>query len=71
MRNAEFGVWAVALMPLTRIPHSHFLRLKIFTKRPTGSKNSSITRSFSGMIALSVMVMFSGHTAVQHFVMLQ
>jgi predicted NodU family carbamoyl transferase len=38
---------------------------------PSGSKNRSTTRSFSGMIALSVMVMFSGQTFVQHLVMLQ
>ena len=30
-----------------------------------------MTRSFSGMIALSVIVMLSGQTFVQHFVMLQ
>ena len=33
--------------------------------------NRSTTRSFNGMIALSVIVMFSGQTFVQHFVMLQ
>ena len=37
----------------------------------SGSKNRSTTRSFSGMIALSVIVMFSGQTLVQHLVMLQ
>src|SRR4030095_11411145 len=37
----------------------------------SGSYNSSTTRSWSGMMALSVMVMLSGHTFVQHFVMLQ
>src|SRR6266581_3651977 len=37
----------------------------------SGSKKRSTTRSLSGMIALSVIVMFSGQTSVQHFVMLQ
>src|SRR6266478_5794920 len=37
----------------------------------SGSKNRSTTRSLSGMIALSVIVMFSGQTLVQHLVMLQ
>src|SRR6185436_19463232 len=46
---------------------SHGFLLKIFTNFPNGSKNSSTTRSFSGMMALSVMVMCSGHTLVQHF----
>src|ERR1700688_271857 len=40
------------------------------TKR-TGSQCTSATRSLSGMIALSVMWMCSGHTSVQHLVMLQ
>ena len=40
------------------------------TKR-TGSQRTSATRSLRGMIALSVMWMCSGHTSVQHFVMLQ
>jgi hypothetical protein len=44
--------------------------------RPLFGKNSgrnrrSMTRSFIGMIALSVMWMSSGHTSLQHFVMLQ
>jgi len=37
----------------------------------TGSYFEVTTRSFSGMIPLSVMWMPSGHTSVQHFVMLQ
>src|SRR5271169_5940481 len=37
----------------------------------SGSKKRSTTRSLSGMIALSVIVMFSGQTLVQHLVMLQ
>src|ERR1019366_2035981 len=40
------------------------------TKR-TGSQCTSATRSLSGMMALSVMWMCSGHTSVQHLVMLQ
>src|SRR3990170_1788059 len=35
-----------------------------------GSKDSSATRSLSGMIALSVILMCSGQTSVQHLVML-
>ena len=38
---------------------------------PIGSYFTSTTRSFSGMIPLSVILMCSGHTSVQHFVMLQ
>src|ERR1700758_5574415 len=37
----------------------------------SGSKKRSTTRSLSGMIALSVIVIFSGQTLVQHLVMLQ
>src|SRR5947209_3230098 len=37
----------------------------------TGSYFVSTTRSLSGMIPLSVMWMPSGHTSVQHLVMLQ
>ena len=51
-------------LPLTEI-YRNFLN-----KPPSGSKNSSTTRSFSGIIALSVIVICSGHTFVQHFVML-
>src|SRR5689334_6948333 len=40
------------------------------SSQPMGSKNSSAIRSLSGMIALSVMWMCSGHTSVQHLVML-
>ena len=36
-----------------------------------GRSGRSTTRSFSGMIALSVILMCSGQTSVQHFVMLQ
>src|SRR5277367_3036855 len=43
----------------------------ILNKRVSGSKKRSTTRSLSGMMALSVMVMFSGQTLVQHLVMLQ
>ena len=45
--------------------------LKILNSFRNGSKYSSTTRSFSGMMALSVIVIPSGHTFVQHFVMLQ
>ena len=52
-------------------PASVCRREKIFTSLPTGSKNWSTTRSLSGMIALSVIRIPSGQTAVQHLVMLQ
>jgi hypothetical protein len=58
-------------------PHSppavHELRFPLTSRTSAfnGSKCWSTTRSFSGMIALSVIVMCSGHTVVQHFVMLQ
>jgi hypothetical protein len=41
------------------------------TSAASGSYTSSTTRSFNGMIALSVMAIDSGHTRVQHLVMLQ
>ena len=41
------------------------------TASPPDRRASSTTRSLSGMIALSVIVMLSGQTFVQHFVMLQ
>src|SRR5690606_13035366 len=47
-----------------RIPNS--LRPSI----AIGSKYRSTTRSLSGMMPLSVMLMCSGHTSVQHLVML-
>jgi hypothetical protein len=37
----------------------------------SGSYLPPTTRSFIGMSALSVIVMCSGHTSVQHLVMLQ
>ena len=36
----------------------------------TGSYEASTTRSFNGMMALSVILMCSGQTSVQHLVML-
>src|SRR5690606_31046954 len=36
----------------------------------TGSNDRSTTRSLTGMMALSVILMPSGHTSVQHLVML-
>src|SRR3954452_8085871 len=47
------------------------LRRPIFSPRKTGSYFVSTTRSFNGMMPLSVMWMPSGQTSVQHFVMLQ
>ena len=44
---------------------------KTLKSRVNGSKNLSTTRSLRGIIALSVIVMLSGHTFVQHLVMLQ
>src|SRR5690606_32396775 len=47
-------------------------RLKIFEPSQTsGSYFRSTTRSFSGISALSVILMPSGQTSVQHLVMLQ
>ena len=45
--------------------------LNIRSSFVSGSYILSTTRSFSGMIALSVMVISSGQTLVQHLVMLQ
>src|SRR3954447_2482272 len=47
------------------------LRRPMRSPMKTGSYFVSTTRSFSGMIPLSVMWMPSGHTSVQHLVMLQ
>src|SRR6185503_6580046 len=58
-------------LELVTVGHAPSLRLNTFISFPSGSKNSSTTRSLSGMIALSVMVMCSGQTVVQHLVMLQ
>jgi hypothetical protein len=62
----------------TDIPRrSHHSRQRALTYLNTrssllsGSKYLSTTRSLSGMMALSVMWMCSGHTFVQHLVMLQ
>src|SRR4051812_8133459 len=47
------------------------LRRPILSPRKTGSYFVSTTRSFNGMMPLSVMWMPSGQTSVQHLVMLQ
>src|SRR3954468_20751146 len=47
------------------------LRRPILRPRKTGSYFVSTTRSFIGMMPLSVMWMPSGHTSLQHLVMLQ
>src|SRR4051794_27691868 len=47
------------------------LRRPMRSPMKTGSYFVSTTRSFNGMIPLSVMWIPSGHTSVQHFVMLQ
>src|SRR4051812_22332395 len=58
--------------PVTAGPTTHrSLRRPIRRPRKTGSYLVSTTRSFSGMMPLSVMWMPSGHTSVQHLVMLQ
>lgn len=57
-----------AMLP-HRLDHGQFY-LKTRNKRVRGSKKRSTTRSFNGIIALSVIVMLSGHTLVQHLVML-
>ncbi len=47
-------------------------RRQIFEPSQTsGSNRRPATRSFIGMIALSVILMCSGQTSVQHLVMLQ
>src|SRR5262252_580074 len=53
-----------------RIPYP-FELLNIRNSFDSGSKKRSTTRSLSGMIALSVIVMLSGQALVQHLVMLQ
>src|SRR6201991_4820016 len=47
------------------------LRKSLSPSHTTGSYLRSTARSLSGISALSVILMFSGHTSVQHFVMLQ
>ena len=60
----------LALRP-ARGPSSSLLRMPILLPSHTsGSYLRSTTRSFIGMIALSVILMPSGHTSVQHLVML-
>ena len=54
-----------------RIPDTGYLPRMSLTSFARGSYDLSTTRSLSGIIALSVIVMFSGQTLVQHFVMLQ
>src|SRR5262249_2494049 len=46
-------------------------RNNLLPSQTTGSYLRSATRSFIGISALSVILMFSGHTSVQHLVMLQ
>lgn len=46
-------------------------RLIVFPSHTSGSYVRSTTRSFKGIRALSVILMDSGHTSVQHLVMLQ
>src|SRR5215208_1212644 len=46
-------------------------RKSLFPSHTTGSYFLSTARSFSGISALSVILMCSGHTSVQHLVMLQ
>src|ERR1700757_4080938 len=46
-------------------------RNSLLPSHTTGSYLRSTTRSFMGISALSVILMFSGHTSVQHLVMLQ
>ena len=46
-------------------------RMILLPSQTSGSYLRSTTRSFIGMIALSVILMCSGQTSVQHLVMLQ
>ena len=48
-----------------------YLLNSLLPSHTSGSYLRSTARSFSGMIALSVILMCSGHTSVQHLVMLQ
>src|SRR4051794_35683689 len=48
-----------------------YLRNSLLPSHTIGSYLRSATRSFIGINALSVILMFSGHTSVQHLVMLQ
>jgi len=66
-----YGEWLGQALPGT-------LGVSLGVRRPIlspsqirGSYLRPTTRSFIGMIALSVILMCSGHTSVQHLVMLQ
>ena len=52
-------------------PARHPRRKSLFPSHTTGSYLPSTARSLSGISALSVILMCSGHTSVQHLVMLQ
>ena len=54
-----------------RQPRGRFRRRIVCASHTTGSYMRSATRSFRGISALSVILMCSGHTSVQHLVMLQ
>jgi len=69
--NHTYGEWLGQALPGT-------LGVSLGVRRPIlspsqirGSYLRPTTRSFIGMIALSVILMCSGHTSVQHLVMLQ
>src|SRR5262249_32458531 len=62
---------AAQVRPWLRPGARYDLEVSTRRRRVMGSYRRSTTRSFSGMMALSVMVISSGQTLVQHLVMLQ
>src|SRR6476469_3235525 len=57
--------------PRGRLTQPHHRLNSLFPNHTTGSYLRSAARSFNGINALSVILMCSGHTSVQHLVMLQ
>src|SRR5215469_14513773 len=78
LRATPPGSWPVqpdecggggAIAPLT--PHPFHRREILLPSQTSGSYLRPATRSLSGISALSVILMCSGQTSVQHLVMLQ
>ena len=67
LRTVANTSWAFFLAAAAALASSVFFAL---ARLNSGSHSESTERSFSGMIALSVMWMSSGQTSVQHLVML-
>jgi hypothetical protein len=70
-RGAQTGPGGRATDDPSHHRHEPDLRKILSPSHTNGSYLRSTTRSFSGMSALSVILMCSGHTSVQHLVMLQ